>query len=99
NAGLLVLLAWARVRGAGHRGGARRYFICQLFIGQSLQPSRPACRPRQAGLIENKAAQATRTPNYANTTRSEALMQVLKELFSSDAGLMSAAGIAFMLGM
>jgi len=26
-------------------------------------------------------------------------MQVLKELFSSDAGLMSAAGIAFMLGM
>ena len=48
--------------------------------------------------MHGKAQHLERAPN-AHITTTELAMHALKDLFTTDVGLMSVAGIAFMLGM
>jgi hypothetical protein len=50
-------------------------------------------------LTHDNAAAADLTPNGKHRSMQESVMQALKELFTTDVGLMSVGGIAFMLGM
>lgn len=50
-------------------------------------------------MIHGKAVHAQRVLNGGGLTTKEISVRIFNELFTTDVGLMSAAGIAFMLGM
>jgi hypothetical protein len=56
--------------------------------------------PRRPPELTRDNAEATAlAPNEKHRSMQESVMQALKELFTTDVGLMSVGGIAFMLGM
>jgi hypothetical protein len=64
---------------------------------EQVEPALAAAAPR--GLTRIKDNARRRAPNFNDSRVQEVVMLALRELFTTDVGLMSAAGIAFMLGM
>jgi hypothetical protein len=67
-------------------------------VGQG-SGAREAPRRRPPELTRDNAEATGLAPNWKHLSMEESVMQALKELFTTDVGLMSVGGIAFMLGM